>query len=213
MLATGSSLDDFYEALVKLAQASPDQWSRVEVFQMDEYVGLNAKHPESFHHYLKARFLNHVDVAEFVPIRGSALRINAELVRYAELLARPIDIVTCVIRRDGGIGFNRPGVANFRDRARVRLVELHSVCRQEQVDAGLFSKSADVPDRALSITMPVLASAGMLCGIAAGPSKARAVCDVCFSPVRPECPAMILRYHPNAFVFTDRAAASLLPAD
>lgn len=213
IMACAPSQDDYYAALVRLARATPELWARVEVFHMDDYVGLNARHPQSFRHYLQTHFLDFVQVAAFNPIRGEANNPATEAARYSELLsAAPIDIISMGIGENGHIAFNDPPVADFNDSALIKVVELDPICRQQQVNDGCFSTLADVPSYAFSITLPVFAGANLLCCIVPTIRKARAVHDTLFGPIGTACPATLLRQHPRAELFIDTAAASLIPA-
>lgn len=213
IMACAPSQDDYYAALIPLARATPELWARVEVFHMDDYVGLNARHPQSFRHYLKTHFLDHVPVAAFNPIRGEANSAEAEIARYSALLsAAPIDIISMGIGENGHIAFNDPPVADFNDPHLIKVVELDPVCRQQQVNDGCFASLADVPRHAFSLTLPVFAAAGLLCCIVPTARKANAVRDTLHAPVGTACPATLLRNHPRAELFVDAAAASLLPS-
>lgn len=213
VMACAPSQDDYYAALVPLARSAPDIWRRVEVFHMDDYVGLSGDHPQSFRHYLRRHFLDHVPVAAFNPLAGEAADPAAEARRYGALLtAAPIDIISMGIGENGHIAFNDPPVADFADPLPVKVVELDPACRRQQVNDGCFPALDAVPRLALSVTLPVFASAGLLCCIVPGPRKAAAVRDTLHAPVGPACPATLLRTHPRAHLFLDQASASLVPA-
>jgi glucosamine-6-phosphate deaminase len=213
MMACAPSQDDYYRELVPLARATSDVWRRVDVFHMDDYVGLSAEHPQSFRHYLRRHFLDHVPVAAFHPLRAESAVPEDEARRYGELLAAaPVDVISLGIGENGHIAFNDPPVADFADPLRVKVVEMDAACRRQQVNDGCFPTIADVPRLALSVTLPVFASAGMLCCIVPTVRKAAAVRDTLCAPVGPACPATLLRTHPRAALFVDDAAASELPA-
>ncbi len=211
VMACAPSQDDYFAALVPLARSTPKIWRRVDVYHMDDYVGLAAEHPQSFRHYLRRHFLDHVAVASFNPIRGEAADPHAEAHRYGELLtAAPIDVISLGIGENGHIAFNDPPVADFDDPVPVKVVEMDPVCRQQQVNDGCFPTIADVPRLALSVTLPVFASAGLLCCIVPTARKAAAVHDTLAAPAWTACPATLLRAHPRASLFIDEAAASRL---
>jgi glucosamine-6-phosphate deaminase len=214
VMACAPSQDDFYESLVFLADLEREVWTNVEVFHMDEYAGLSGDDPQSFRHYLRTHFLDHVEVAAFHPIRGEAEDLEAEARRYAELLeAEPIDVISMGIGENGHIAFNDPPVADFADPLRVKLVELDAVCRQQQVNDGCFSSLAEVPQHALTLTLPVFANAGMLVCIVPTLRKAKAVRETLLGPVGTACPATLLRKHAEAYLYLDEEAASLLTDD
>lgn len=213
IFACAPSQDDFYAALVPLARATPDIWRQVEAFHMDDYVGLTAAHPQSFRHYLQRHFLDHVTVGSFHPIQGEAADSAAEARRYGDLLrAAPIDVIAMGIGENGHIAFNDPSVADFADPTTVKIVELDTACRQQQVNDGCFPTIDQVPRLAFSITLPVFAHADLLCCLASTARKAAAVRAALTGPIGRACPATLLCTHPRAHLFLDPAAASLLSA-
>jgi glucosamine-6-phosphate deaminase len=206
------SQDEFFAALVKEARAEPRIWKKVEVFHMDEYVGLSESSEQSFRTYLRKGFLEHVETARFHPVRGEASSPAAEAARYADLLAQgPIDVIALGIGENGHVAFNDPPV-NFSDPVLVKVVELDEVCRQQQVNDGCFAEIRLVPRSAITITLPVFVAAGNLCAVVPGPRKAKAVRDTLLGPIGPACPATVLRTHPRSELFLDADAASLLKA-
>ena len=211
LMACAPSQDDYYAALIPLARATPEVWREVEVFHMDDYVGLTADHPQSFRRYLRTHFLDHVAVAAFHPLQGEASDLAAEARRYDDALAAaPIDVISLGIGENGHLAFNDPPVADFADPVRVKVVELDPICRQQQVNDGCFPTMASVPTHALTVTLPVFASAGLLVCIVPSARKARAVRAALRGPIGPACPATLLRQHPRADLFLDQAAAALL---
>lgn len=213
ILSSAPSQDDFYAALADLAGAEPAVWAAATVYHMDEYAGLAPAHAQSFSRYLQEHFLQRVEVAAFHPIRGDAPDAEAEARRYAALLeAAPIDLIGLGIGENGHIAFNDPPVADFADPVAVKVVEMDRVCRQQQVNDGCFPTIEAVPRRAISITLPVFARAGMLSCHVPTTRKAAAVAATLTGPVGRECPATLLRQHPNAWLHLDPAAASQLPA-
>jgi len=204
------SQDDFFRALVREAQATPGVWRRVEIFHMDEYIGLPGSHPQSFRTYLRIHFLNHVEPAALHLIKGEASSGEMEAERYATLIGHaPIDVIAMGIGENGHVAFNDPPVANFTDPYLVKVVAMDDSCRQQQVNDGCFSSLSMVPRFAVTITLPVFAQAGSLFCIVPGLRKARAVQRAFLDPVSPACPATILRVHPRARLFLDRDSASL----
>ncbi|WAC21743.1 glucosamine-6-phosphate deaminase [Luteolibacter sp. SL250] len=210
VMACAPSQDDYYAALIPLVRSAPEVWRNVEIFHMDEYVGLTADSPQSFRSYLREHFLDHVEVAGFHPIGGEA-DPSAESVRYEALLsAAPIDIISMGIGENGHIAFNDPPVADFNDPYLIKKVELDGICRQQQVNDGCFPTLDAVPTHALSLTLPVFAGAGMLVCIVPGVRKAEAVRNTLLGPVGTACPATLLRGHANSFLYLDDDSASLL---
>jgi glucosamine-6-phosphate deaminase len=199
------------EVLTTLAKAEGIDWSCVTVFHMDEYVGLNDRHPASFRAYQKAHFLQLVTPKVFHGIRGEAEDLQAEIERYTALFnEKPIDLVCMGIGENGHIAFNDPPVANFNDPATIKVVELDVACRQQQVNDGCFPDFESVPKHALSLTCPALLSAKVVVCTVPTERKAAAVKATLTGPIATACPASILRTHPNASLFLDADAAGLL---
>lgn len=208
------SQDELFTALVREAQAAPEVWRKVELFHMDDYIGLTADHPQSFRYYLQKHFLDHVAVGTVHFLQGEAVDITRETRRYGALLkAAPIDLICLGFGENGHLAFNDPPVADFKDPVAVKVVKMDAICRQQQVNDGCFPSIDAVPDRALTITLPVFAGAGMLCGVVPSLRKAAAVKAALTGPIGEACPASLLRLHPHAHLFLDKDSASLLPSD
>ena len=207
ILASAPSQNELLDALTR----ADIDWSRVTLFHMDEYAGLDARHPASFRHYQRARVLDRIQPAAFHGIAGEAHDANAECARYAALLAEvPIDVVCLGIGENGHIAFNDPPVADFADPRAVKVVELDVACRQQQVNDGCFPALEAVPRHALTLTIPALLHGRALFCAVPGPRKAQAVRDTLRGPISTACPASILRTHPNTPLYLDTDSAALL---
>ncbi len=210
IFACAPSQNEFLAEFVALARTRLD-WARVTVFHMDEYVGIAATHPASFRNYLREHLLQYVTPGEFHPIGADAPDAAAECRRYAALLdAAPIDLICLGIGENGHIAFNDPPVADFNDPVSAKIVELDHTCRQQQVNDGCFPNLDAVPKHAVSLTIPVFRRAKNLSVVVPGPRKAAAVRATLRDPVATACPATILREHPSATLFLDRASAAQL---
>lgn len=193
-----------------LCSDSRIDWTRVQLFHMDEYLGLAPDHPQAFGQWLADR-LPSAALPGFERIR-TASDPAAETTRYAELLAAgPIDLTCMGIGVNGHVAFNEPG-SDFDDDRTVRVVELADTSRQQQVDEGLFPSKAHVPTHALTLTIPALLSARAVVATVLGEHKARALAEAVTGPVSPQLPASVLRVHDNVSIYVDTLAASRLPA-
>ena len=210
IFACAPSQDQFLEALVSLASHRID-WSRVTAFHMDEYVGLNAAHPASFRSYLSQHLLSKISLGAFHPIAGEASDANAECAAYsAKVDEAPIDLICLGIGENGHLAFNDPPVADFFDPFSVKVVELDSACREQQVNDGCFARIEDVPRHALTLTLPVFLRARHLSVVVPGGRKALAVSRSLQGPVSTECPGSLLQTREHVTLFVDREAAALL---
>jgi glucosamine-6-phosphate deaminase len=191
--------------LEALSVAEGIDWSKVEVFHMDEYVGLPADAEQRFGRWLGRHFTAPAPLTVFDPAGGSDPA--AEAARYAELVSeRPIDVVLAGIGVNGHLAFNDPP-ADFSTRDVVQVVALDEVSRQQQVDEWLFARLDDVPTEAWTLTVPCLLSAREIFCMVSGVAKRDAVRRTLQGPVDPFVPASALRAHPRARLFVDREAA------
>jgi glucosamine-6-phosphate deaminase len=208
IVATGNSQ---FEVIKALVPAEGIDWNRVDVFHMDEYVGLPDNHPASFRLWIKTRVADQAHPRIVHYITGDAADLAAECRRYETLLNEsPIDLCLLGVGENGHIAFNDPHVAEFHDPATIKLVELDERCRLQQVGEGHFPALGDVPRQALTLTCPALMrSRHMICSV---PEKRKAEAVRCAlkGPLTPACPASLLRTHPRATIYLDLDSASLL---
>ena len=200
IFAAAPSQADMLEALV--AEPGID-WRRVTAFHMDEYIGLPANAPQRFASWLRERLFDRVPFAAVHPILPEG-DPHAAAARYAaQLDAAPIDIVCLGIGVNGHIAFNDPPVADFADARDVKIVNLDEICRQQQVDDDCFPNLAAVPEQALTLTIPRLLRADRLFCVVPGARKRAAVASALHGPVSTDCPASVLRRHPDCALYLD----------
>lgn len=198
------------EVLAGLAASEKVDWSAVNAFHMDEYIGLPSDAPQGFANFLRNALFDKVKFRSVNCIDSSA-DAKDEIKRYSELLENnPIDIVVMGIGENGHIAFNDPHVADFKDSARVKAVELDEICRTQQVHDGCFAKLDDVPKLALTLTIPMLISAKEAFCIVPASTKAAAVYNTINGEISEKCPATILRKHDNATLYLDSDSSSKL---
>jgi glucosamine-6-phosphate deaminase len=192
------------ETLATLSQAPGIDWSRVEAFHMDEYIGLPEGAPQKFSRYLRNHLFDIVHPAE-AHLINSANAPEAECARYAALLVGgPIDIVCLGIGENGHIAFNDPPVADFKDSKTVKVVDLDETCRQQQVNDGCFPSFAAVPKQAMTLTIPAITGGAHLFCMVPGPTKRAAVQRTLSGAISTECPSTILREHADCTLYVDR---------
>jgi len=196
------------EFLATLGVCKSLDWSRVEAFHMDEYLGLAPDAPQGFGNFLRVRLFVRVKPGRVEYIDGNAPDGVAECERYGALLnERPIDIVCAGIGENGHMAFNDPHMAAFDDPKTFKVVTLDDVCRMQQVHDGAFPTIDDVPSEALTMTMPALMSARWLYCVVPGPTKTGAVHKTLKDPISTACPATVMRRHANAVLYLDLDAA------
>ena len=196
--------------LEHLVQESLD-WSRVEAFHLDEYVGLPMSHPASFRRYLKERFVD----ALHEPLKGFHY-INAERDPEATcehlnaLIAdRQVDVAFIGIGENGHIAFNDPP-ADFETESPYIVVALDEACRRQQVGEGWFPDFASVPEKAVSMSPRQIMKASQIVCTVPDERKAEAVRRAVEGPVTPLVPASILQKHLDCLLVLDAASASEL---
>lgn len=203
-LSTGASQ---FETLQSLVRQDID-WTRVEVFHLDEYVGIPADHPASFRLYLRERFLRHAPGAtmHFVECEGDPANAIEELTR--KIRKQPIDLALIGIGENGHIAFNDPP-ADFATTAAYVTVTLDDACKRQQVGEGWFATVGDVPSQAVSMTVHQIMQSRAILSAVPHRVKAQAVLRMLQSEITNTVPASILKSHPNFSLFLDRESASL----
>ena len=201
MFAAAPSQNEFLASLI----ADPEiDWTRVNAFHMDEYIGLDAAAPQGFGNFLRDRIFGKVPFKSVSYLNGNAADPEAEAARYSALLAEhPLDVCFMGIGENGHIAFNDPPVANFRDEVLVKVVKLDERCRQQQVNDGCFDCICKVPTHALSVTCPGLMSAKTVFCMVPAATKAEAVGRTLTWGISEKCPATILRTHDDARLYLD----------
>lgn len=206
IFATGASQLAVLEALTVIPGLP---WGKIEGFHMDEYVGIADTHPASFRRYMREKLTQRVAMKQFWEIDGKALDLEAFCGNYAEKLrAAAPQLCLLGIGENGHLAFNDPAEANFHDPADVKVVHLDPVCRQQQVAEGWFGNLDEVPDRAITLTISALLRVPKLIVSAPGPRKARIIRRALEEPITTECPATILRNHPDATLYLDKESAA-----
>ena len=208
IFATGASQLDTLEALTKL-DGLP--WNQVRGFHLDEYVGLPVDHPASFRGYLRRNLTSKVTMREFFDVDGTDPDPEQVCRTYAEKL-RSSEPQLCLlgIGENGHLAFNDPGVADFDDPADVKIVHLDAACRKQQAAEGWFNTTEDVPEFAISLTIPTLLRVPKLIVSVPGSRKAEIMRRTLEEAISTECPATILRTHPDVTVYLDRDSAARL---
>jgi len=206
ILATGASQ---FTMLGRLVQEPGIDWSRVNCFHLDEYVGMPIEHPASFRKYLRERFADKVPtLREFNYINADAVPLQAEISRLnAAITKHPIDVAFIGIGENGHLAFNDPP-ADFKTDSPYIVVNLDEKCRLQQVGEGWFKGISDVPSQAVSISIrQIMKSATIVCSVP-DTRKAEAVEMALNAPISPYAPCALLRSHPDCYLMMDRSAAS-----
>jgi glucosamine-6-phosphate deaminase len=204
--ATGTSQIDFLEALTNDAI----DWQRVEIFHLDEYVGLPITHPASFRKYLLERLIQKTGSTHYYFLDGDAPDPVEVAQRIgAKLVAAPIDVAFVGIGENGHLAFNDPP-ADFETEQPYLIVTLDEACRRQQVGEGWFGDLSEVPRQAISMSVRQILKAKEIVAVVPEARKASAVKACLEGAITPLSPASILRTHANTTIYLDRGSASLL---
>lgn len=186
-------------------------WQRVNAFHMDEYVGISERAPQAFGQFLRDRIFSTKRFKSTNYLNPNAADPDAECARYSALLRKyPADMVFLGIGENGHLAFNDPHVAFFDDPQVVKIIDLDSTCRQQQVNDGCFEHIEQVPTHAYTISIPELIMPSKLFVIVPAKSKANAVKATCDGAITTLCPASILRTHRDCTLYIDADSGSLL---
>ena len=207
--ATGASQFEFLAALTK---APGIDWARVEMFHLDEYVGLSIEHPASFRKYLLDRLVEPTGIRRYHLLDGErdAARVADRV--GGELAAAEIDVAFVGIGENGHLAFNDPP-ADFASERPYIIVTLDEACRRQQVGEGWFKSVDEVPTQAISMSVrQILKSREIVC-VVPDARKADAVKACVDGEVSPMAPASILRTHANTTLCLDRDSAARLASE
>jgi glucosamine-6-phosphate deaminase len=206
LLSTGESQFTTLRSLVR----RPVHWARVDAFHLDEYSGLDDRHPASFRRYLRERLAQLVPVTmHYVnPSSPQELRALSELVAAA-----PMDVALVGIGENGHLAFNDPP-ADFETTETYLEVELDDRCRAQQVREGWFPSVGAVPSKAVTMSVSSIMNSRLIVSAVPYAAKASVIRDlVCGQEVTPALPASILKTHPNVTIVLDRESSQFLPKE
>jgi len=207
--ATGGSQIEFLETLTCLPGID---WRQVEMFHLDEYIGLPASHPASFCRFLQERLIQKTGIQKYFLLDGEQ-NVQDVIHRIGQvLLSAPIDVAFVGIGENGHLAFNDPP-ADFETEEPYIVVTLDEACRRQQLGEGWFATLADVPQRAISMSVRQILKAKTILCIVPDTRKANAVKACLESEISPLAPASILRTHPATILYLDIQSAGLLRSE
>lgn len=208
ILGTGASQYPLHDELLK----KDIDWKRINLFHLDEYIGISNSHHASFRRFLRERIAEKKFPLNVYYLNGDTSDPDQEMKRYEALLkSNPVDVACIGIGENGHIAFNDPGVADFNDPEYIKAVKMDEACRQQQVGEGWFPSLAVVPETALTLTIPAIMNCRHICCTVPDERKSDAVFNTLGKEINTLCPASVLRRHDNAVLFLDRFSAIKLP--
>ncbi|MDR3248212.1 MAG: glucosamine-6-phosphate deaminase [Treponema sp.] len=211
-LPTGSTPLGIYRELIRLHREGSVSFSRVITFNMDEYLGLPAEHPQSYHFFMQENFFRHIDIvgANVHILDGQTADPDGECRAYEDAIKKAggIDLFLGGIGEDGHIAFNEP-FSSLASRTRVKTLTENTRAANARFFGG---DPAQVPKAALTVGVGTIMDAREILIMASGRNKARALRDAVEGGISHRCPLSCLQNHPRAVIICDEAAAEELEA-
>jgi len=210
-LATGRTMEQVYERLVRMHREEGLDFSLCRTFNLDEYIGLPPEHAGSYRYYMDHHLFNHINIDRrntYLP-DGMAADLKAAARHYEELILEfgGIDLQLLGIGADGHIGFNEP-LSALRSRTRDKALAPSTIA----VNRSLFANPEDMPARALTMGVGTILDAHAVILLVSGASKAEILAQAVEGPITAMVSASALQLHPNCRVVVDEAAAVKLQA-
>jgi glucosamine-6-phosphate deaminase len=204
--ATAASQLEFLDALTR----NPGiDWQSVEVFHLDEYVGLPIDHPGSFRKMLLEQLINKTGIKRYHLLDGDANPTEVTRRVGKALLAGQVDIAFVGVGENGHLAFNDPP-ADFETEEPYLIVTLDEACRRQQVGEAWFADISQVPTHAISMSVRQILKSREILAVVPDTRKAQAVRDCFEGEISPMAPASALRNHPNTTIYLDHNSAALL---
>ncbi len=209
-LATGTTPLGMYRELARMHREEGLDFSRVVTFNLDEYLGLAAHHPQSAHTFMQSSFFDHVNISPkniHIPDGTAPGDLDEYCARYetAILNAGGIDLQILGIGRNGHIGFNEPS-SSLASRTRVKTLTRQSL----EDNRRLFQAGQAMPEAAITMGIGTILDARKILLLASGPSKARALARVIEGPVTAFVTGSALQLHRDVTIIADEQAAAEL---
>ena len=208
LLSTGASQFPFFEWFVKEDIA----WDKVEMFHLDEYVGIDPEHPASFNKYLRERFVDKVKPGKYHLIDGRAPVAETIEGLTALLAEKAVDMGLIGIGENAHIAFNDPP-ADFGDTRAYKVVTLDERCLMQQIGEGWFKDKDECFKQAISMTCPEIMKCKHIISVVPYKVKAEAVYKTVTSELTPEIPATLLKEHEDSYIYCDADSSALLSED
>jgi glucosamine-6-phosphate deaminase len=203
VLSTGASQFTFLKAL---ADKKID-WSKVEMFHLDGYVGLPETHPASFRGYLRERFLSYAPVAKAYLVNGEGDVVANIAELSMEIGKATIDLALIGIGENAHIAFNDPP-ADFETMDAYKIVDLDDECKAQQVREGWFESLDTVPKQAITMTVQQILTSKTIISCVPHQVKANAIRNMLQDGITNLVPATILKTHDDWWLYLDEASSS-----
>ena len=206
-LATGSTPEGLYKQIIEKYNQGKVSFKNVTTFNLDEYIGLDGEHPNSYRYFMNEKLFNHLDIQinkTFVP-NGVASDLKAECENFEQLIqdVGGIDLQILGLGTNGHIAFNEPGT---KFDSRTRVVDL----TQETLEANVrfFDSMDEVPTQAVSMGIGSIMEAEEIILLVSGEAKAEALASLIAGDITEDFPASVLHKHNHVTIIADEAALS-----
>ena len=208
-LATGSTVIGTYKQLIDWYRKDDLDFDMVSTVNLDEYVGLDSTHEQSYRYYMNHNFFNHINIRmsqTYLP-DGKAKDIVSECQSYEYKIKSlgGVDVQLLGLGHNGHIGFNEPDKAFEQTTHCVTLEE-----NTRTANARFFSNIDEVPTHAITMGIKTIMQAKKILIVASGEDKAEIVQKAFFGPITPQVPASVLQLHNDVTLVADEAALSKL---
>ncbi|NTS78720.1 glucosamine-6-phosphate deaminase [Catenovulum sp. SM1970] len=208
-LATGSTPVALYKELIEANKSGKVSFKDVSSFNLDEYLGLEGTHPQSYRYFMNEQLFDHVDIDKAntqVPPGNDANPIEACKKYEADIVAQGgIDVQLLGIGRNGHIGFNEPS-SSLASRTRVKTLTKETI----DDNARFFSEGEYQPELSITMGIGTILESKKVVLLATGENKAEAIKQTVEGAISASCPASALQFHQDVVVIVDEAAASQL---
>ncbi|HAQ08854.1 MAG TPA: glucosamine-6-phosphate deaminase [Bacillus bacterium] len=208
-LATGSTPTLVYKKLIQDHDENRTSYKKINTFNLDEYIGIPKKDPQSYHYFMCENLFNHIDIPleqTHIP-DGTAKDLGAECTRYERFIQEHggVDLQILGIGQNGHIGFNEPGTAFT---SRTHIINLSDSTRK--ANSRFFESLEDVPTQAITMGISSIMASKEIFLLVSGASKAQALLRLMNGEISEDFPASILQEHGNVTIFADEEALKLL---
>ena len=204
--ATGSTPLGLYAELVRLNKAGEISFKDASSFNLDEYVGLDGSHDQSYRYFMDHNLFDHIDIDKSRTRVPSGIDTSDPAAYDKEIAAAGgVDLQLLGIGNNGHIGFNEPGTPFG---SLTHIVELTESTRE--ANKRFFASIDEVPTHAVTMGVKTVMQARSIILMAIGPAKAPIMKEMLQGPVTEKVPASVLQLHPDVTVYMDFEAAKLL---
>lgn len=207
-LATGSTPVALYKQLIDLHLKKQLSFQEVSSFNLDEYIGLQTTHPQSYRFFMNEHLFNHIDILESnTHVPNGMIAANQASDEYENKIKQlgGIDLQILGVGRNGHIGFNEPS-SSLASRTRVKTLTAGTIADNSR----FFNPNEFQPTLAITMGIGTILESKQILLLATGEAKAQAVRDFIEGPLSASCPASSLQMHNNTKVIIDVDAAKLL---